>query len=91
MIVNTECKNISNICNYFLHSVFSLCMEKETLKQRRENLGLKQSDFAKIIGSTATSISRYETGLVAIPKYMDLVLEALEARQIKKLQSQIAN
>lgn len=64
-------------------------MEKETLKAKRENLGLKQNEFAEIIGTTATSISRYETGLVKIPKYMDLVFEALEARQIKKLQSSI--
>lgn len=62
-------------------------MEKETLKQRRENLGLTQADFAETIGVTATTISRYETGLVTIPKWMDLVFEALEAKQIKKLQS----
>ena len=63
-------------------------MEKEKLKQRRENLGLTQDEFAKMIGLTATTISRYETGLVDIPKYMDFVLEALEARHIKKLQNQ---
>ncbi len=64
-------------------------MEKETLKQRRENIGLTQADFAETIGVTATTISRYETGLITIPKYMDFVLEALEVRHIKKLQNQI--
>lgn len=59
------------------------------LKTRRENLGLTQGGFAKIIGTTATSVSRWETGLVKIPKYMELVFEALEARQIKKLQNSI--
>ncbi len=63
-------------------------MEKEKLKQRRENLGLTQTDFAKTIGVTATTISRYETGLTTIPKYMDFVLEALEIRQMKKFQKQ---
>jgi len=63
-------------------------MEKEKLKQRRENLGLTQADFAKTIGVTATTISRYETGLTTIPKYMEIILEALEIRQMKKLQKQ---
>ncbi len=64
-------------------------MEKDSLKQRRERLGLTQVDFAKVVGITATSVSRYETGAIKIPKYMDLVLEALEARHIKELQSSI--
>lgn len=64
-------------------------MNKDQLKQRRERLGLKQAEFAKELGIASNSVSRYETGQVEIPKYMELVLEALEARQIKKLQEQI--
>ncbi len=63
-------------------------MEKESLKQRREQLGFTQAEFAEKIGVTATTISRYETGLMKIPKYMDFVLEALEIRQMKKFQKQ---
>ena len=66
-------------------------MEKDSLKQRREQLGLTQAEFADKIGVTATTISRYETGLMKIPKYMDFVLEALEARLIKKLQTPVEN
>jgi transcriptional regulator with XRE-family HTH domain len=62
-------------------------MEKETLKQRRENLGLTQSEFADILGFASNTVSGYETGRLEIPKYMELVLQALEAKQIKKLQS----
>ena len=64
-------------------------MEKEDLKKRRERLGLTQGDLAKILGFASNTVSGYETGRMEIPKYMDLVLEALEARQIKELQSQI--
>ncbi len=64
-------------------------MEKNELKKRRERLGLTQTSFAEMIGISANTISRYETGTMTIPKYMDLVLEALEARQIKNLQSPI--
>ncbi len=64
-------------------------MEKSELKKRRERLGLTQVSFAETVGISANTVSRYETGTMIIPKYMDLVLEALEARQIKNLQSSI--
>lgn len=82
---------MNNIAIIFYIVYSCSVMEKDKLKERRENLGLKQTDFAKEIGVTATSVSRWETGLVDIPKWMDLVFEALEARQIKKLQSRIEN
>lgn len=64
-------------------------MEKDELKQRRENLGLKQSDLANELGLSSVSISRWETGQVVVPKWLNLVMEALEQRQIKKLQKQV--
>ncbi len=71
--------------------VYILIMEKSELKKRRERLGLTQTSFAEVVGISANTVSRYETGTMTIPKYMDLVLEALEARQIKNLQSSIEN
>jgi transcriptional regulator with XRE-family HTH domain len=65
-------------------------MDKNELKKRRERLGLTQTEFAETIGLTATSISRYETGLTAIPKSMELILEALEKRHIEDLQKPIS-
>lgn len=62
-------------------------MDKETLKKRRERLGLTQSELAEILGFASNTVSGYETGRLEIPKYLDLVLEALEARKIKELQS----
>ena len=62
-------------------------MNKEQLKTRCERLGLTQSDLADILGFASNTISGYETGRLEIPKFLDLVLEALEARKIKELQS----
>ncbi len=64
-------------------------MEKNELKKRRERLGLTQTSFAEAIGITANTVSRYETGSLEIPKHMDLVLEALEKRQIENLKQPI--
>jgi transcriptional regulator with XRE-family HTH domain len=66
-------------------------MTKDELKKRRERLGLTQTELAAILGFASNTVSGYETGRMEVPKFMDLVLEALEARQIKKLQTSIEN
>lgn len=63
-------------------------MEKDALKKRRERLGLTQAELAKVLGFASNTVSGYETGRLEIPEFMELVLEALEVRQIKKLQAQ---
>lgn len=65
-------------------------MENSELKKRRERLGLTQSDLAEILGFASNTVSGYETGRMEIPKFMDLVLEALETRRIKELQTETA-
>jgi transcriptional regulator with XRE-family HTH domain len=67
---------------------FLFDMDKAELKSRRETLGFTQTSLAEVVGISANTVSRYETGTMEIPKYMELALEALEARQIRKLQSQ---
>ncbi len=66
-------------------------MEKDELKKRRERLGLTQTELAKVLGLAANTVSGYETGRLEVPQFMDLVLETLEARQIKNLQTPIGN
>lgn len=63
-------------------------MEKTELKKRRERLGFTQTAFAETVGIASNTVSRYETGLMEIPKYMEFVLEALEARRVRELQNQ---
>lgn len=63
-------------------------MEKSDLKKRRERLGLTQGELAEILGFASNTVSGYETGRLEIPKFMDLVLEALEARRVRELQTE---
>ena len=70
---------------------YFLSMEKNELKQRRERLGLTQVQLAETLGYASNTVSRYETGTLGIPKYIELVLEALEARQIEKLKKPIGD
>ena len=65
-------------------------MNNDELKKRRERLGLTQAALAEKIGVVPNTISRYETGSLEIPVHMDLVLEALEKRQIENLKQPIA-
>lgn len=64
-------------------------MTKEELKKRRERLGLTQSEFASVLGFAANTVSGYETGRTDMPNFLELVLEALEHRQIKQLQEEV--
>jgi transcriptional regulator with XRE-family HTH domain len=64
-------------------------MNNDELKKRRERLGLTQAALAEKIGVVPNTVSRYETGSLEIPAHMSLVLEALEARHIKELQTSI--
>jgi len=68
-----------------------LFVETEELKKRRERLGLTQAQLAEILGVAETTVWRYEKGATAIPKYMDLVLQALEAKLIENLKKPIEN
>lgn len=60
-------------------------MDTKELKRRRERLGLTQKELAQILGIAPNTVTRYESGVLKIPKYMDLALEALERRQLEEL------
>jgi transcriptional regulator with XRE-family HTH domain len=66
-------------------------MDKDILKKRRERLGVTQAQLAKELGVASNTVSRYETGSLPIPVHMNLVLEALEKRQIENLKQPITN
>ena len=59
-------------------------MRPEELKRRREALGLTQEQLARELDVTTMSVSRWERGVYAIPHYIGLALEALEARHRKE-------
>lgn len=64
-------------------------MTKDEFKQRRERIGMTQAQLAEILEMSVSTISKYEIGINEVPKYFEFVFEALEARQIKKLQSPV--
>lgn len=41
----------------------------------------------EILGFASNTVSGYEAGRLEIPEFMDLVLEALEARRVKEFQT----
>lgn len=66
-------------------------MTKEEFKQRRDRIGMTQGQLADELGLSSSTVSKYEMGLNEVPKYFELIFEALDVRQIKKLQSSIEN
>jgi transcriptional regulator with XRE-family HTH domain len=62
------------------------CMDGQTLRQKREALGLSQADLGRLLGVMQNTVSRWELGLVVIrhPKILALALEAIETRELLK-------
>lgn len=65
-------------------------MTKEELKKRRERLNFTQASFAEVVGLAANTVSRYETGLLEIPKWMELTMQSLERKHIEEMQKEVS-
>jgi len=61
-------------------------MKKEELKQWRTANGYSQASLAKALGVAVLTVSRWETGLRAIPSFLHLALAYLELKG-KEIQS----
>ena len=59
-------------------------MDGDTLRRRREGLGLTQGELARLLGVYQATISAWENGVRGIrhPKMLALAFEAIEARRI---------
>ncbi len=55
-------------------------MNKDTIKQIRETLGLTQEDFAREIGATGITVSRWERGKAKPSRMAVRNIEALARR-----------
>ena len=55
-------------------------MESKEFKRKRGGLGLTQAELADMLEIKSNTVSRYETGLLEIPKAIELAMETIERR-----------
>jgi transcriptional regulator with XRE-family HTH domain len=65
-------------------------MTKDEFKQRRERLGMTQSQLAETLEMSISTISKYEIGVNEVPKHFEFIFESLERKQIENLQKPIS-
>jgi transcriptional regulator with XRE-family HTH domain len=58
-------------------------MDQDTLRRKRERLGLTQEELAKRLGKNRITIIRYESGESAIPKTVEMALKVIETEDGK--------
>lgn len=60
-------------------------MEGSELKQKRENLGLTQTELADILGVKMNTVYRWESGILSVPKSIELAMDTVERTHKSKL------
>lgn len=58
-------------------------MKGKELKQKRENLELTQTELADILGVKMNTVYRWESGILAVPKSIELAMETVERKHKK--------
>jgi DNA-binding transcriptional regulator YiaG len=53
-------------------------MTPAELQQYRTKLGLSQAELSALLGAHAITVSKWERGIVPVPKYLHYVLWAIE-------------
>ena len=59
-------------------------MEGKALKNKREKLGLTQTELADILGVKMNTVYRWESGILTVPKSIELAMETVERNQGRK-------
>lgn len=58
----------------------TVVMEAQEFKRKRISLGVTQTQLAEMLDVQPNTVSRYETGLLSIPKTVELAMETVERR-----------
>ncbi len=59
-------------------------MEGNELKAKRENLGLTQTELANNLGVKMNTVYRWESGILSVPKSIELAMDTVERNSKKK-------
>ena len=52
-------------------------MEGKELKQKREDLELTQTELAEVLGVKMNTVYRWESGILSVPKSIELAMETV--------------
>jgi DNA-binding transcriptional regulator YiaG len=77
MLLSTKSRNIIQVV------LFLELMEGIELKTKREGLGLTQTELADILGVKMNTVYRWESGILAVPKSIELAIETVERNYSK--------
>lgn len=58
-------------------------MEGSELKSKRESLGLTQTELADILDVKMNTVYRWESGILSVPKSIELAMETVERNHKK--------
>jgi transcriptional regulator with XRE-family HTH domain len=64
-------------------------MDADELRGKRKALEMTQAQLAKALGVNIMTVSRWERGLRSVPSHLSLALEAIEAKQKKKISRRV--
>lgn len=60
--------------------MYSVCVDGKELKEKREKLGLTQTELADILGVKMNTVYRWESGILTVPKSIELAMETVERK-----------
>jgi transcriptional regulator with XRE-family HTH domain len=55
-------------------------VDNKEFKRKRMSLGLNQTELARLLDIKPNTVSRYETGVLSVPKVVELALEGIESK-----------